>query len=284
MIRLLSWNIQCGRGVDGSVDLHRIAGTIRAAGETDLVCLQEVARRMPELDGGAGADQAAELAALLPAYEPVFGPALDLADGRGGRRRFGNLVLSRRPVLQVFRHQLPQPADPGALHMPRQATEVVVETSLGPLRVITTHLEYHSELQRLAQAGRLRALQREAAENALHPPSRPASGPYADRPRPARCVLCGDLNSLPGDRVMRRLLAPFPAAIPKFLDAWRVAHGGRPHAPTCGIFDREQWPEGPHCRDFFLITADLAGAVAGFTVDGETDASDHQPLLLELRA
>ncbi len=284
MTRILAWNIQCGRGVDGVVDLGRIAAVIRRLGDADVLCLQEVAQRMPELDDGAGADQVAELAALFPDHEPLFGPALDLL-GRpqGGRSRFGNLVLSRLPVLQAFRHLLPQPADPDALHMPRQATEVVVAAASGPLRVITPHLEYHSEIQRLAQVERLRELQREVAENTARPRPRPETGPYADRPRPTRCVLCGDLNSRPGDAVLRRLLAPFAGDVPAFLDAWPLVHGSKPHAPTCGIHDRRQWPEGPHCRDFFLVSADLVAALAGFRVDEETAASDHQPLLLELR-
>jgi endonuclease/exonuclease/phosphatase family metal-dependent hydrolase len=33
------------------------------------------------------------------------------------RRQFGNLILSRYPVLQVFRHLLPWPAEPGVLSM-----------------------------------------------------------------------------------------------------------------------------------------------------------------------
>ncbi len=284
MITLLSWNIQCGRGVDGRVDLDRIARVIRETGDADLVCLQEVARCMPELDGGAGADQPARLAARFPGFEAVYGAALDLLRDEGGRRcQFGNLILCRLPVLQIFRHLLPQPADPGVLHMPRQATELVVAAPSGPLRVITTHLEYHSARQRLAQIERLRELQREVAENAARPP-KAGTGPYAARPRPTRCVLCGDLNSRPEDAAFRRLLAPLGEAVPAFRDAWPLAHGTRPHAPTCGIFDRTQWPEGPHCRDFFLVSGDLADAVAGLRVNGETDASDHQPLLLALRA
>ena len=284
MITVLSWNIQCGRGVDGRVDLERIARVIRANGDPDLICLQEVASHMPELDGGAGGDQPAALARLFPGHEAVYGPALEVRDGEAGPyRRFGNLVLSRLPVRQIFRHLLPQPADPGLLHMPRQATEVVVAAASGPLRVITTHLEYHSARQRLAQILRLRELQQEAADNAARPPQA-GTGPYAARPRPASCVLCGDLNCRPEDEAFRRLLDPLPDGLPGFRDAWSLAHGARPHAPTCGIFDRVQWPEGPHCRDFFLVAGDLEGKVADLRIDGETDASDHQPLLLTLRA
>ncbi|MCU0933013.1 MAG: endonuclease, partial [Thiobacillaceae bacterium] len=42
-MKLLSWNIQWGRGLDGRVDLARIAGEIRRIGDFDVICLQEVA-------------------------------------------------------------------------------------------------------------------------------------------------------------------------------------------------------------------------------------------------
>ena len=67
----------------------------------------------------------------------MFGAAIDRA-GADKRMRFGNLVLSRLPVLQAFTHPLPQPAAPGVKHMQRQATEIVAETPSGPMRVVTT--------------------------------------------------------------------------------------------------------------------------------------------------
>ena len=39
-MRLLTWNIQWGRGADGRVDLARTVAAIRAAGEFDVICLQ----------------------------------------------------------------------------------------------------------------------------------------------------------------------------------------------------------------------------------------------------
>ena len=48
-MRLLTWNIQWGRGADGRVDLARTVAAIRAAGEVDVICLQEVACNFPGL-------------------------------------------------------------------------------------------------------------------------------------------------------------------------------------------------------------------------------------------
>ena len=38
----------------------------------------------------------------------------------------------------------------------------------------------------------------------------------------------------------------------------------------------------PDCRDFIFVTEDMAGRVRRMEVDGETAASDHQPVLIEL--
>lgn len=274
MTAIVSWNIQCGIGCDGAVDLPRIAAVTRAMGDADVLCFQEVARGEPAIAGGA--DQAAELQALFPGYAAVYGAALDRLGPGGTRRCFGNLLLSRRPLLQVFRHLLPQPAAGGSKHMPRQAIEVVVETAAGPLRVLTTHLEYYSAAHRAAQIERLRALQSDVAANEAAPPKAAAS-PYDPVPRPAALVLCGDFNVLPSDDEYRQLFAP------PLLDAWRVAHGETPHPPSTGLHDRRQWPMGGHCRDYFAVTADVAQRVVSVEMDAATDASDHQPLRLVLR-
>jgi endonuclease/exonuclease/phosphatase family metal-dependent hydrolase len=272
---ILTWNIQCGLGCDGEIDLARIAEVARSMGDAEVICFQEVARNDPALAGGA--DQAAELEALFPGYRGFFGAGLDRSGGVGGaRRQFGNLVLARVPVLQVFRHLLPHPAAGGIKHMQRQAIEVVIESGGATLRVVTTHLEYFSDAHRAAQIGRLRELQAETAGNEAQP-AQAASSPYDSTPRPAALVLCGDLNLLPGDPEYGRVFQP------PLLDAWRHVHGDARHPPTTGLFDRRQWPMGGHCRDYFAVTPDVAQRIAELEVDLGTDASDHQPLRLVLR-
>ena len=59
-MRLLTWNIQWGRGADGRVDLARTVAAIRAAGEVDVICLQEVACNFPGLAGGVREDEPAK--------------------------------------------------------------------------------------------------------------------------------------------------------------------------------------------------------------------------------
>ncbi len=138
---------------------------------------------------------------------------MDVPDGEGGRARFGNLLLSRLPVGQVFRHLLPSPADPAFPAMQRVCVEAVVEAPWGPLRVMSTHLEYYSARQRRAQVEALRALQAEAADQARLPAAGKESNPaFAARPRPAAAVLCGDFNCEPGSAEYLALQRPLPAS------------------------------------------------------------------------
>ena len=168
-MKLLTWNIQWCRGVDGRVDPARIARTARAFADFDVLCLQEVAVHFPGLPGSSGEDQMAALTAALPGYTPLFGAATELSEVAGQRRQFGNAVFTRLPVLQVFRHLLPWPADPAVQSMQRMALEAVLQSHGGPLRVISTHLEYYSTHQRVAQVERLRRLHHEACMHARHP-------------------------------------------------------------------------------------------------------------------
>jgi len=279
---LITWNIQYGKGADGRIDFPRIVETARRLGDADVICFQELAINFPDLDGGTGADQPAILAALLPGYKPIFRPALDFGLPDGKRQCFGNMVLSRLPVLQVMAHLLPRPPEAGIRTMQRLALETVVEAPLGPLRVVTTHLEFHSEMHRLAQVDAIRACHEEAAVRAATPGDDDAVGTYRGVPRPATGLICGDFNFEPGWLEYHRMLSPFPVGVPAFRDAWTMSHPGKSHAPTAGIYDADQWPRGPNCRDFIFLTSNLAPRLRRIAVDAKTDASDHQPVLVEL--
>lgn len=284
-MRLLSWNIQWGRGLDGRVDLPRIAAAIQDIGDFDLICLQEVAVNFPGLPGSRGEDQIAELAAHLPGYTPIYAPATDLPDGRGGRKLFGNALFSRLPVGQVWRHLLPWPADPATPSMQRVLLEAVVSTSIGPLRVLTTHLEYYSPTIRAAQIEAIRNLHAEACAQARAPRrgKGEAGGSFEVLPRPATALLCGDMNFPATAPERARLLAPYPDATLAFRDSWDVLHGDTPHAPTVGIHPVD-FVDAPACYDFIFLTQDLAPRLLAHGVDRETTASDHQPVWIELAA
>jgi endonuclease/exonuclease/phosphatase family metal-dependent hydrolase len=64
MIQILSWNIQNGKGVDGEISLTRIVEQIRAMGDPQIICLQEVSRGLPLIEGQPAPDQVLELSDL----------------------------------------------------------------------------------------------------------------------------------------------------------------------------------------------------------------------------
>jgi endonuclease/exonuclease/phosphatase family metal-dependent hydrolase len=244
-------------------------------GDFDVLCLQEVAVNFPGLAGSRGEDQVVELSRLLPGYSAHFGAATDVSDGKGGRSLFGNLILSRLPVLQVFRHLLPWPADPAVTSMQRIAVEVVVEAPWGPLRVTTSHLEFYSTMQRMAQVEALRRLHAEACAHARNPrPSVEPGDPFTALPRPASALFTADFNFPPQAPEHARMTAGFDDGTPPLLDAWAVAQPGVPHHPTAGVHENS-WAKTPYCCDFFFLTPDLARRVPA-AVDARR-TSDHQP-------
>jgi len=129
-LRILSYNIHHAEGVDGKLDVERIAGIVRGC-EADVVAVQEV-------DKGAGRsqriDQPAELARLTKLEHFVFGKTIDLQGGE-----YGNLVLSRFPIASSKVHALPNSA--GAEQ--RGVVEAEIAPTEGqPFRLFATHLDF----------------------------------------------------------------------------------------------------------------------------------------------
>ncbi|GAB7537189.1 endonuclease/exonuclease/phosphatase family protein [Burkholderia sp. 3C] len=284
-MQLLNWNVQWGRDASGVVDLGRTVAEARALADFDVLCLQELTRGFGALPGGPGPDQFAELAALLPGFAVIEAIAVDLPPAATGapRRQFGNAIATRLPLGRIMRHTLPWPADVRTPSMPRVALEVNVETETGrPLRIVTTHLEFYSAAQRLAQVEALRDQHHEAAGHAHHPArAETRDGPFAASGRALDAVLCGDFNSAYRDDAYRRMLAPIDGA-PGFVDAWVHRHPGETPPPTAGVYDTVQWQDGAMTCDFVFVTDTLLDRVARCEIDGATRASDHQPILLEL--
>jgi endonuclease/exonuclease/phosphatase family metal-dependent hydrolase len=249
MMRLLCWNVQSCRGMDGRVDPARIAAEAKRLGDPDICCFQEI-------------DSDAILHAM-PDYQSAWASGVDVPAARG-RFRFGNVILSRQPLGRVLRHSLPWPASPDVPSMPRVAVEAVV----GDLRVITTHLEYYSAAHRSAQVDFLERLQAEASGG-----RRDGEGPFKSFPRPASAILCGDFNLPPEDPLHARILRI------GFVDAWQALNPGKRHPPTFRVHEAD---ETPYCCDYVFVTPGLAPRLRAIRVDGATQASDHQPVIVEL--
>ncbi|MEO7057709.1 MAG: endonuclease/exonuclease/phosphatase family protein [Caldimonas sp.] len=282
-MKIVTWNIQWCLGVDGRVDPARIVDHANAFADFDVLCLQEVAAHFPALKGSCGEDQFAAIAALLPGFTAVPGIAVDSAGPDGTRRTFGNMILSRLPVRQVVRTLLPWPADDVRRSMPRLLLEALVDAPFGPLRVMTTHLEYYSAVQRSAQVDAVRARHAEACGHTHARIPRDASeGPFGSPAHTVSAVLTGDFNLRPDDPLHERLIAGFDdPAVPALEDVWQRLHPGLAQPPTVGVHDHAQWPEAFAC-DFICASADLRSRLRAVAVDATTAASDHQPMMIEL--
>ena len=249
-MRLLCWNVQSCRGMDDRVDPARIAAEARRLADPDVACFQEI-------------DSDAILHAM-PDYLSAWASGVDVPAGKG-RFRFGNVILSRRPIGRILRHSLPWPPSPDVPSMPRVAVEAVI----GDVRVITTHLEYYSATHRSAQIEFLERLQSEATGG-----RRDGEDAFKLFPRPASAILCGDFNLKPDDPLHARILRI------GFVDAWQALNPGKPHPPTFRVHEPEK--EKPYCCDYVFVTPDLAPRLRSIRIDADTQASDHQPVIVEL--
>jgi len=281
-MRVVSWNIHWGCGKDGRIRIHAIIDVLRRL-NADVICLQEVAANHPELEGGASANQFKQLSGALGAFQ-----ALEHAPSEIYRhhtpRLFGNLTLSKYRITQAQRHMLPWPADPGSpAGMPRGAIEAVLETPRGRVRVLNTHLEYYSALQRAAQVRQLRYLHAEACARAGTPGlDVQLDAQFQLGTRPASAIFCGDFNCAPGSPDYQAMLAPPDDRLTlPLVDAWHAARDGQSRAPTVGLHGYK-WPDHADCLDYFFVTDDLAPRIRSVEVQSETAASDHQPIVLDL--
>jgi len=93
-VRVATYNIHRGRGLDGRTRLERIAGVL-ASVDADIIALQEVIGASPVKPG-----QAAELGAAL-GMGWVMAPTRHLRTAL-----FGNVVLSKFPVRHHVQHDL----------------------------------------------------------------------------------------------------------------------------------------------------------------------------------
>ncbi len=178
-LRVMTYNIHHGRGIDGEINLARIAAVINAA-NVDLVALHEVDRGV---ERSGRVDQPAELAQLT-GLTPVFEQNIPYQGGA-----YGNAILSRLPIVAHENHFLPQ-MRPGEQ---RGALEVQVEVAGRMVSFLATHFDYrgNDDSERMASVELVTAL-------------------AADRDHPV--ILAGDLNALPDSRVLETLRASWREA------------------------------------------------------------------------
>ena len=247
-IRLITFNIHHGVGVDGRHDLARLARLLADA-TPDVICLQEVDRHYGERSEYV--DQSLLLSRALD-LQLAWGPSIDGPghQGRDERRQYGNALLSRLPIVTSDVHPLPGGGEP------RSALRALIETDGGALWVTTTHLSSDSRADRAEQAAVLAAL-------------------HTDPGEPG--VLVGDLNA--------DVDAPELAVLAeRFTDAWQLA-GAR--SDQAGTFSRHRDQGLTHPARHPRVRIDQVWVSGGVAVtdarvlDGSA-TSDHHPLLVDL--
>ncbi|MFO1513112.1 MAG: endonuclease/exonuclease/phosphatase family protein [Verrucomicrobiota bacterium] len=184
--RVMTFNIHHGEGLDGKVDLPRIAEVIRHE-RADLVALQEVDKGVQRT---ARRDLPAELAALT-GLTCVFSNNFHYQGGE-----YGNAVLTRFPVLSATNshYQMLQTNEQ------RGILQLTLQVHGRPLVFMNTHVDYRGDdAERLLNVKEIQELVKRYAGNPM--------------------ILCGDFNSTPDSRVHRRLKETFD-------DAWEIAGQG----------------------------------------------------------
>jgi len=159
-LKVLTYNIRHGKGLDGRISLERVAGVIADAG-ADLVALQEVDGHSPR---SGFRNQAVTLGRRL-GMKPFFGATIKAV----GVPVYGNAILSRLPVRECNNWDLPGKGEPRGLK------EVVAAADGAQFSFLTTHLGLSIEARRVQIAKIIEVL--------------------SGTPRPF--ILTGDFNCLP---------------------------------------------------------------------------------------
>ncbi|MGI6081582.1 MAG: endonuclease/exonuclease/phosphatase family protein [Limnochordia bacterium] len=241
-LRLVTYNIQHGAGLDTQVDLTRVGSTLMAT-DADVIFLTEVDSHWRR---SGFVDQPTELAMMLQTPYVAFAPALTRP---GTNAMYGNALLSRFPIEEAERISLPS----GPWQEPRVVLSAAIRLPNGMLlRIIGTHLGLnHSD--RLAQAAILRELRSMYDTDLL--------------------VLMGDLNAHPDSPEIQLLLgAPDDGErSARWVDPMqgsRTPATFPTHAPRARI-------------DYILVSENLKPMIRAYS-SPFSDASDHLPVLAEL--
>ena len=288
-MKIVTYNVQYGRGRDGRFDLDRIAGEVAGA---DLVALQEVERFWSR---SGGLDQPRLIAGHFPGHYPAYGAGIDLhlagagpgEDSAGKRRQFGNMLLSRTPLLAVRHHLLPKYASLGPpMSLQRSALEGVIAVRAGHVRVYSIHLTHLAAETRLPQVEALLGIHANAVREG---PPISGSG-LGDEwtldgtppPMPRDAILLGDFNMQPDSEEYERIVgptSPYGGRLTNpegFVDAWVEAGNAIDAGPTGEVRGR------PARLDYCFVSAGLKDRIRAARVDVDATGSDHQPVWVEI--
>jgi len=140
-LRVVSYNIKHGQGMDGKIDLERVAAVI-ARKKPDLVALQEVDKNCRR---SGNQDIAAELGKLL-GMAHRFGKSIDHDGGE-----YGVAVLSKLPITGMTHYILPG----GDERRTALEVQVTVKGVEEPVSFVSVHNDWSTEEVRVGQVAAL---------------------------------------------------------------------------------------------------------------------------------
>lgn len=285
-MKCVSYNIQFGFGCDAKFDLTRIIDAIRGA---DVIALQEVTRNSP-MNGGA--DLVAEIRAALPEYFAAYGPNFEadvgshVKDGKAVdmRLQFGNMILSKTPILLSRNILLPRSRSYDKVNLQRGALEALIDTPNGPTRFYSLHLDHRGADERMRQIAFLmdRLLLYPLEGGAITGISEMG---FPEPPVPETYVVMGDFNMLPGSPEYHAIVGAVdhefgvPISARHAVDAGALPVGDT--AKTCVNLE-DPADVSMHKRlDYCFVHPLLASKVKSVRVDSAAVGSDHKPVWVE---
>jgi endonuclease/exonuclease/phosphatase family metal-dependent hydrolase len=293
-MKIVTYNIQFGLGKDGRYDLQRVAGEVDGA---DIIALQEVERHWQR---SGLKDQAAEIAKLLANYYWVYGPYFDVdasiarPDGtiNNVRRQFGNMILSKTPIISSRLFPLPKSALTQRHNMSVGVLEGVVRLpGEQALRIYNAHLGARSQSDRVAQILTIKDIIERAPREGgtwtghqYHPLWKEDANPP---PMPEQFVLLGDFNLQAIDPEYDHLAGPMEEGTGRlagkgyYIDTW-VASGHGENEGSTFLYDPAAG-DGPDMRvDFAFVDRAIKNRILGARIDEQAQGSDHQPYWVDL--
>lgn len=286
VMKFLTYNIQYGKGKDGQVDIDRIVREIDGA---DVIALQEVDRFWARTNY---ADQVDQITSAMPDYYWVYGAGVDLhADqisiaNKAARRQFGNLVLSRYPIISSRHHLLPKYGSVDPISIQRSAVEATILCGKQLIRFYSLHLTHLSAQTRLPQIKYLLEIHRDAIHQGF-----PVSGNLkgfnwedgvGDQTVPAEAIIMGDFNCQPDSEEYLCMAGPVSdygghiTSPTGFVDAWLQTGQDKLPGVTGDV-------NGVSTRlDYCFVSSSLRNCIKSCNVDEQAQGSDHQPVWVEI--
>jgi endonuclease/exonuclease/phosphatase family metal-dependent hydrolase len=248
-IKILSYNIHYGVGMDSNKDLKRIASVINDL-DPDIVGLQEVADSTMIATLGEMTDMIGVFGASTEKEPPNLYRLLNIAVP-ASQLHYGDGILSKHPFKYIGNISIPSAS---SSRYEAMSIDVNLQKKYGEetiVRIITTHFDYLESIGSIAA----RKAAVEVIEKAFINDS--TEIPY---------ILTGDLNATPESTTLKLLEQK----------GWVKEDFGKKMLTVPSVFPNKQ-------IDYVLVRPKKRWRIIDVSVIEEELASDHRPILMTLK-